>query len=114
MHCFSEKHPANKTRILNYMNKLFSNTIIVKLLLSTLFSLFFQLVYCQTGEAAVDGLVKMGFENVSWKEDDAERIYVIQNSAYRLEGMGISVAVDLIQKMGLPYRKPCLVNISYK
>lgn len=32
---------------------------------------------------------------------------MIQNSAYRLEGVGIGKAVDLIQKMGLPENKPC-------
>lgn len=62
---------------------------------------------CQTGEATVDALVKMGFENVGWTEDTEERVFVIQNSAYRLEGVGIGKAVDLIQKMGLPENKPC-------
>ena len=46
-------------------------------------------------------LVEMGFENVGWTEDDNERVYVLQNSAYRLQGVGISKAVDVIQKIGL-------------
>ena len=66
---------------------------------------------CQTGEATVDALVKMGFENVGWTEDTEERVFVIQNSAYRLEGVGIGKAVDLIQKMGLPERKPCCIIV---
>lgn len=66
---------------------------------------------CQTGEATVDALVKMGFENVGWTEDNEERVFVIQNSAYRLEGVGIGKAVDLIQKMGLPERKPCRIIV---
>ena len=49
----------------------------------------------------------MGFENVGWTEDTEERVLWIQNSAYRLEGVGIGKAVDLIQKMGLPENKPC-------
>lgn len=56
---------------------------------------------CQTGESTVDALVKMGFENVGWTEDGNERVYVLQNSAYRLQGVGIGKAVDVIQKMGL-------------
>ena len=38
---------------------------------------------CQTGESTVNALVKMGFENVGWTEDCNERVYVLQNSAYR-------------------------------
>ena len=38
----------------------------------------------QTGEHTVDALVEMGFENVGWTEDADERVYVLQNSAYRL------------------------------
>ena len=44
---------------------------------------------CQTGESTVDALVEMGFENVGWTEDGNERVYVLQNSAYRLQGVGI-------------------------
>ena len=57
---------------------------------------------CQTGESTVNTLVEMGFENVGWTEDGKERVYVLQNSAYRLNGVGIGKAVDIIQKMGLP------------
>lgn len=56
----------------------------------------------QSGEDTVDELVRMGFENVSWAEDDGERVYVLQNSAYRLSGVGIGAALDRIQKSGLP------------
>ena len=47
----------------------------------------------------------LGFENVGWTEDGNERVYVLQNSAYRLPGVGIGKAVDVIQKLGLPYEK---------
>lgn len=77
------------------------------------FCLFPYFAHCQTGEATANALAKAGFENVSWKEDGEERIYVIQNSAYRLEGMGIGVAVDIIRRMGLPHRKPYFMSLFY-
>lgn len=67
--------------------------------------------FCQTGESTVNTLVDMGFENVGWTEGDGERVYVLQNSAYRLQGVGISKAVDVIQKMGLPENKACRVIV---
>ncbi len=67
--------------------------------------------FAQTGESTVDALVEMGFENVGWLEDDEERVYVLQNSAYRLQGIGIGKAVDIIQKMGLPAGKPCRIIV---
>ncbi len=67
--------------------------------------------YSQTGEGAVDALVEMGFENVGWTEDDKERVYVLQNSTYRLQGVGIGKAVDVIQKLGLPKDKPCRIIV---
>ncbi|MDO4163105.1 MAG: hypothetical protein Q4D56_01785 [Bacteroides sp.] len=65
----------------------------------------------QTGDDAVNALVEMGFENVGWTEDGKERVYVLQNSAYRLNGVGIGKAVDVIQKMGLPPKKPCRIVV---
>lgn len=56
----------------------------------------------QSGNGTVDWLIGQGFENVSWAENDTERVYVIENSAYRLTGVGIGVALDEIQKHGLP------------
>lgn len=66
---------------------------------------------CQTGGSAVDTLVAMGFENVGWTEDNDERVYVLQNSAYRLQGVGIGQAIDVIQRMGLPVGKPCRIIV---
>ena len=65
----------------------------------------------QTGAHTVDALVEMGFENVGWTEDANERVYVLQNSAYRLQGVGIGKAVDVIQEMGLPEDKPCRIIV---
>lgn len=61
----------------------------------------------QSGEDTVDELVRMGFENVSWAEDEEERVYVLENTAYRIDGIGIGKAIDLIQKYGLPQDKVC-------
>lgn len=82
----------------------------------TLLAVFFLQVLstegkAQTGESTVDALVEMGFENVGWMEDADERVYVLQNSAYRLQGVGIGKAVDVIQKMGLPEGKPCRIIV---
>ena len=59
----------------------------------------------------VDSLVKMGFENVSCTENDGERVYVIENAAYRLSGIGIGKAVDCIQRIGLPMGKSCRIIV---
>ena len=67
--------------------------------------------FCQTGEKAVDTLVKMGFENVGCTDNEKERVYVVQNSAYRLQGVGIGEAVDVIQRIGLPEAKPCRIIV---
>lgn len=83
----------------------------------TLFAICFLSVFfategkAQTGESTVDALVEMGFENVGWTEDADERVYVLQNSAYRLQGVGIGKAVDVIQEMGLPEGKPCRIIV---
>lgn len=95
-----------KTTTHQYTHVLFCATAVARSLFLLLFCFCCCFGYCQTGEATANALVKMGFENVSWSENDAERIYMIQNAAYRLEGVGISHAVELIQSMGLPCRKP--------
>ena len=60
------------------------------------------LAVAQSGDGVVDWLVGQGFENVCWAENDTERVYVLENSAYRLSGVGIGVALDEIQKHGMP------------
>lgn len=76
-----------------------------------LLCLFPVMGFCQTGESIVDALVGMGFENVGWTEDEDERVYVLQNSAYRLQGVGIGKAIDVIQKEGLPEGKSCRIVV---
>lgn len=64
---------------------------------------------CQTAVSTVDTLVEMGFENVGWTEDADERVYVLQNAAYRLQGVGAGKAIDVVQRMGLPVGKSCRI-----
>lgn len=66
----------------------------------------------QSGAEAVDILVKMGFENVACGENSQERVYVLQNSAYRLSGEGVGAAIGEIQKYGLPQEgKVCKIIV---
>lgn len=65
----------------------------------------------QAEDDVVKMLIDMGFENVGCAEDDKERIYVLQNTAYRANGVGIATAVDVIQKKGLPTYKPCRIVV---
>lgn len=66
---------------------------------------------CQSGEITANALVGMGFENVRWTEDDDERVYVVENAAYRLSGVGVGKAIDQIQQTGLPNSKSCRLII---
>lgn len=65
-----------------------------------------------SGEATVDELVEMGFENVRWTETDSERIYTVENNAYKLNGVGIAKAVEVIQRNGLPQGKICRLIVT--
>lgn len=76
-----------------------------------LFSFCPQLGICQDAASVVDALVEMGFENVGYSEEENERVYIIQNSAYKLNGVGIGKAVDVVQAMGMPDGKTCRVVV---
>lgn len=93
------------------MNKCLITKALMRYAMLFLFCLLSFRGVCQTGGSVVDALVKMGFENVGCTEDSKERIYVLQNSAYRLQGVGIGKAVDVIQKMGLPDEKSCRIIV---
>ena len=73
-----------------------------RIFLMLLMSVWPLLAVAQSGYATVDALVKMGFENVSVAENSNERVYVVENTAYRQTGVGVGVALDEIQKHGLP------------
>lgn len=64
------------------------------------------------GEITSEELVKQGFENVRWVENDNERIYTIENSAYKIQEVGISKAIEIIHKYGLPKDKQCKVIVT--
>lgn len=67
--------------------------------------------WSQSGDIAVEELIKMGFENVSCTDTDGERVYVMQNTAYRLQGVGMAKAVDVIQAVGMPDNRNCRIVV---
>lgn len=93
------------------IRKCFSTKTIALCSAFFLFSLLPVKGWCQTGESTVDALVELGFENVGWTENEDERVYVLQNSAYRLQGVGIGKAIELIQRVGLPEQKSCRIIV---
>lgn len=64
------------------------------------------------GEATAEELASMGFENVRWTETETERIYTIENTAYKIQPVGISKAIEIIQRTGLPKGKRCKVIVT--
>ena len=65
-----------------------------------------------SGERTSEELVELGFENVRWTENDEERIYTIENVAYKIQEEGISKAIQTIEEYGLPTGKRCKVIIT--
>lgn len=61
----------------------------------------------------IEELVEHGFENVRWIENEDESIYTIENNVYKAEGVGISKAIDIIQKHGLPTNKRCKIIVTH-
>lgn len=68
-------------------------------------------VWSQSGDIAVEELIKMGFEDVSCTDTDDERVYIMQNTAYRLQGVGMAKAVDVIQSVGMPDNRNCRIVV---
>ena len=64
------------------------------------------------GEITTEELIRLGFENVRWTENDNERIYTIENNVYKANGVGIAKAIETIQKSGLPVGKQCKVIVT--
>ena len=64
------------------------------------------------GESITEELVRLGFENVRWTENETERIYTIENSAYKIQEVGIAKAIQLIQEQGMPKNKRCKVIVT--
>ncbi len=57
-------------------------------------------------------LIQMGFENVRCTENEKERIYTVENAAFKADGVGIKHAVDIIRQNGLPTDKPCKIIVT--
>ena len=64
------------------------------------------------GESTAEELTRLGFENVRWTENETERIYTIENSAYKIQEVGIAQAIQLIQEQGMPRNKCCKVIVT--
>ena len=64
------------------------------------------------GENTTEELIRLGFENVRWIENDTECIYTIENNVYKANGVGIAKAIETIQKTGLPKGKRCKVIVT--
>ena len=64
------------------------------------------------GEFTSEELVRLGFENVRWVENDSERIYTIENVAYKIQEEGIAKAIETIEKYRLPKGKNCKVIVT--
>ena len=64
------------------------------------------------GSSTTEELVKLGFENVRWTENEIERIYTIENNVYKIQEIGISKAIETIQKCGLPNNKRCRIIVT--
>ena len=64
------------------------------------------------GERTTEELVALGFENVRWAETESEIIYTIENSAYKIQEVGIAKAIQTIQSQGMPEGKRCKVIVT--
>jgi hypothetical protein len=56
-------------------------------------------------------LSDLGFENISFTENNQELTYTLESVSYRLTGVGVNKAISIIQKEGLPQNKSCRVII---
>ena len=65
------------------------------------------------GESTTEELIRLGFENVRWAENETERIYTIENNVYKVQGIGIAKAIEVIQAYGLPADKKCKVIVTH-
>ena len=73
----------------------------------------FKVMGQETRESTADRLANMGFENVRCVENDSLLIYTIENNMYRLQGLAIKEAIDIIQKDGLPKNKECRIIVTH-
>jgi len=93
------------------MYETFPLRMIKRCTLCIIFCLSTVLSVGQNAESVVEALVEMGFENVGFSEEENERVYIIQNSAYKLNGVGIGKAVDIVQANGMLDGKTCRIVV---
>jgi len=65
----------------------------------------------QDANKTVRELSDLGFENISYTENNQELTYTLESVSYRLTGVGVNKAISIIQKEGLPQNKSCRVII---
>lgn len=70
-------------------------------------------IWGNEGKETVGRLIAMGFENIRLVDTDEERIFTLENVAYKIQEIGIAQAVETIQKYGLPESKRCKVIITH-
>lgn len=90
-----------------------SNPLRLKWICMTLFMLITNIALGQENERRVaEELAKLGFENIRWTTNENERIFSIENNAYRIQGKGLSKAIETIEK-GLPNDKQCKIIVTH-
>ena len=94
--------------------KIFENQAVIRWIILTILTILPWLnIWGQSGgECTTEELIRLGFENVRWTENDNERIYTIENNVYKASGVGIAKAIETIQKTGLPVGKRCKVIVT--
>lgn len=63
-------------------------------------------------ETVLNTLVNMGFTNVRMKDVAGERIYTIENNAYKISSEALSLALDCIQQGGIAEDRPNKVIVT--
>lgn len=96
------------------MGKRFFSTQAFRRWINTMFAILVAAIaWGQTGgERTTEELVALGFENVRWTETDTEIIYTIENSAYKIQEVGVAKAIQTIQEFGMPKDKRCKVIVT--
>ena len=94
--------------------KIFENQAVIRWITLTILTILPWLtIWGQSGgECTTEELIRLGFENVRWTENDNERIYTIENNVYKASGVGIAKAIETIQNTGLPVGKRCKVIVT--
>ena len=66
----------------------------------------------EEGQKVAEELAKLGFENIRWTENEQERIFSIENIAYRTQTEGLSKAIETIEK-SIPNDKRCKIIVTH-